>query len=161
MRNSLLCEAIHAFENFSFIRSEEIFFLSRTFVESRERHEAHVRKLREVHLETVEWKSESFHEALGKNPVPSSSHDLITVTGGRREKSFSLSFRGLGEKRWKINFFNYSQKIRKHFPSELPKKLFRVDFKLKFEVAFSERENFRYFFSRYNMMSFSGLCSKS
>jgi hypothetical protein len=28
-------------------------------------------------------------------------------------------------------------------------------------VAFSERENFRYFFSRYNMMSFSGLCSKS
>lgn len=34
-----------------------------------------------------------------REKILSSSQDLITVTGGRREKSFSLSFRGLGEKK--------------------------------------------------------------
>lgn len=56
----------------------------------------------------------AFTKRLGKNPVPSSSQDLITVTGGRREKSFSLSFRGLGEKKdGKLIFLNCTNRKEK------------------------------------------------
>lgn len=148
--NSLLCERftlsrifIHWKIFFSHIRGK-----SRAFDCAGVKTKARVKRS----IWKLEWKSESFHEALGKNPVPNSSQDLITVIGGRREKSFSLSFRGLGGKNGKLIFLT-----QKHFSSGSKKvNFFRLPetrfFSTTFEVAFSEQENF-VIFSLYNMMS--------